>query len=114
MVVGLAAMLAALVVVGEVHDQLSGLAGDHARWGWTADFGVADDTQSLDAQLVADPRVQDLDKVRDAPIRVRSKTGATLSCSGTDAGAEGLDGLHDRGRPAAARGRRGGDRSAAR
>ena len=74
MVVGLATMLAALVVVGDVHDQLTPLAERPAAWGWTADFAVADTTPSIDARLVADPRTRDVERLLDAPVTITHGT----------------------------------------
>ena len=75
-------MLAALVVVGEVYDQLSHLRAQPARWGWTADFGVVDDTAQLDRQLLADPRVRDLEQLTDSPVVVRRTDGTDMRVTG--------------------------------
>jgi hypothetical protein len=69
-IIGLTASLAMLVLVVTLGSRLTDLESAPAKWGWTADFGIASSTPAVDRQLLHDRRVSDVDKIIDAPVHL--------------------------------------------
>jgi hypothetical protein len=69
-VLGVAGVVAALTFGSSVHR----LVASPERYGWAADLSVADVTDAITADLVADPRLADVAVVDQAPVRLGART----------------------------------------